>query len=526
MLTRIRSELRWGGWSGPRPFVVIPIEPYRSTLGDPCRPALGDTVTTMVSAEESLRAFGDRYRLLKLVGEGSSALVYLAEDLTLHRRIALKIVRAEIADDADFRDRFAAEMRATAVLNHPRVLPVHDWGLDPAPYTVTEYLAGGSLAMVLGAGRRLSPSQALVVGLEAARALGNIHAGGRAHLGLAPSAILFDSGARPYISDLGLSAALAAAEPAGGSDEQESAPVSYSPLQQAQDVHDLALVLCEAVTGASLLSHDGDDAAMATLTALGPLQAVLERATATDPAEPAGERTAAWMAQELLRVAALLPRPDPIPLESQDSPPTASTAVVYDQTEDFARVGPSVSERSAVPLDDVPRRRWPGIVLAAILVVGGTFGGIWAWLAIGSDAAPVPDLEGRTQAAAVSAATDLGWTVNEVLVREPGTSRGQVVRTEPPAGTSLGEGATLDVFVSLGEPLIPVSNLRFFGMTVEEATDELEALNLGVGDVTRVYDDVVPSGNVVGLDVDEGVYELEPGDEVDLLVSDGPSEAP
>lgn len=481
----------------------------------------------MVSAEESLRAFGDRYRLLKLVGEGSSALVYLAEDLTLHRRIALKIVRAEIADDTNFRDRFAAEMRATSVLNHPRVLPVHDWGLDPAPYTVTEYLAGGSLAMVLGAERRLSPSQALVVGLEAARALGNIHAGGRAHLGLAPSAILFDSGARPYISDLGLSAALAAVEPAEGADEQESAPGSYSPLQQAQDVHDLALVLCEAVTGERLLTYDGgDDEAMATLTALGPLQAVLERAIASDTADPAEARTAAWMAQELLRVAALLPRPDPIALESQDSPPTASAAALYAQTEDFARVGPSVSERSAVPLDDAPRRRWPGIVVAAILVVGGALGGIWAWIASGTDTAPVPDLEGRTQAAAVSAAADLGWEVNEILVREPDTSRGQVVRTEPPAGTSLDEGATLDVFVSLGEPLIPVSNLGFlYGMTVEDATDELEALGLDARGETLVNDAIVPPGLVVGLDVDEGIYELEPGDEVDLLVSDGPSEA-
>ena len=499
-------------------------------------PASGDTVATMIAAGESLRAFGDRYRLLKLVGEGSSALVYLAEDLTLHRRIALKIVRAEIADDAGFRDRFAAEMQATSVLNHPRVLPVHDWGLEPAPYTVTEYLAGGSLAMVLGAGRRLSPSQALVVGLEAARALGNIHAGGRAHLGLAPSAILFDSGARPYISDLGLSAAVAAVEPAEGSDDQESAPGSYSPLQQAQDVHDLALVLCEAVTGARFLSHDSDDdPAMATLTALGPLQAVLEQATATHPAEPAepvepadaaGERTAAWMAQELLRVAALLPRPDPIRIESQDSPPDASSAVLYDQTADLARVGPSVSERSGVPLDDAPRRRWPGIVLAAILVMGGAFGGVWAWLASGSDTAPVPALEGGTRDAARSAAADHRWEVNEILVREPGTSRGQVVRTEPPAGTSLGEGATLDVFVSLGEPLIPVPNPRFlYGMTVEDATAELRALGLGTGSVTLVNDAVVPPGGVVGLDVDEGVYELEPGDQVDLLVSDGPSEA-
>ena len=512
----------------------------------------------MVSPTESLRAFGDRYRLLKLVGEGSSARVYLAEDLTLHRRVALKILKVEIADDTSFRDRFAVEMRATSVLNHPRVLPVYDWGLDPQPYSVTEYLTGGSLAMLLAAGHRLTPSQALVAGLEAARALVNIHAGGRAHLGLGSSAILFDSGARPYISDLGLSAALLpavtsdedapeesedvspaagetpagraeeagtepATEPEDGSDEQVAAARSYSPLEQTQDVHDLALLLSEAVTGSRVLtSEDGDDAAMASLTALGPLQAVLARAAAADPAD---RLSAEDLAEELLRVASLLPRPDPIPLPSQHSPPIASAAVPYDRTEDFAQVGPSVSERSAVPLDDAPRRRWPGIVLAAILVLGGALGGVWALFLRGTDNPAVPELEGQTVAAATSVAADLGWQVNEILVREPGSSRGRVVRTEPPAGASLDEGAALDLFVSLGEPLIPVSDLRFlYGMSVQEATDELEALGLDPSSETLVNDAVVPPGLVVGLDVEQGVYELEVGAEVDLLVSDGPSE--
>lgn len=519
----------------------------------------------MVSPAESLRAFGDRYRLLKLVGEGSSARVYLAEDLTLHRRVALKILKVEIADDAGFRDRFAAEMRATSLLNHPRVLPVYDWGLDPQPYSVTEHLTGGSLAMLVDAGHRLTPSQALVTGLEAARALVNIHAGGRAHLGLGSSAILFDSGARPYISDLGLSAARlpavtpdddgpevseapegsedvtegsgetpagrseeAAAEPttgtAEGSDEDGAAARGYSPLEQTQDVHDLALLLCEAVTGSRVLTSDeGDDASMVSLSALGPLQAVLARAAA---AEPADRLSAADLAEELLRVASLLPRPDPIPLPSQYSPPAASAAATYDQTEDFERVGPSVSERSAVPLDDAPRRRWPGIVLAAILVLGGAAAGVWALFLRGTSNPSVPELEGQTRGGAASVAVDLGWRVNEVLVREPGTSRGRVVRTEPPAGTSLGEGATLDLFVSLGEPLIPVSDLRFlFGMSVQEATDELEALGLEPSGETLVNDAVVPPGLVVGVGVEDGVYELEVGAEVDLLVSDGPSGA-
>lgn len=579
-------------------------------------------MTMMVSSAESLRAFGDRYRLLEFLGEGSSARVYLAEDLPLHRRVALKILKVEIADDISFRDRLAVEMRATSVLNHPRVLPVYDWGLDPQPYSVTEYLTGGSLSMLLSAGHLLTPSQALVVGLEAARALVNIHAGGRAHLGLGSSAILFDSGARPYISDLGLSAALLLAvtsdddaptdadaddasdgddaaldddddaptgagaddvsdgddaaptgadaaldgadaaptddgdatsdddetpagtaeevaaesmtepeagaesmtEPEEGPDGQAVPGQIYSALEQTQDVHDLALLLCEAVTGSRVLTSDeGDDASMASLSALGPLQAVLVRAAA---AEPADRLSAADLAEELLRVANLLPRPDPVPLPSQYSAPAASTAVSYDRTEDFARVGPSVSERSAVPLDDAPRRRWPGIILAAILVLGGAAAGVWALFLTGTDHPAVPELEGRSAAAATSVATDLGWQVNEVLVREPGTSRGRVVRTEPPAGASLDEGATLDLFVSLGEPLIPVSDLRFlYGMSLEEAIDELEALGLDPSSETLVNDAVVPPGLVVGLDVEEGVYELEIGADVDLLVSDGPSEA-
>ena len=526
---------------------------------------MGDTVATMVPSEESLRAFGDRYRLLEFVGEGSSARVYLAEDLTLHRRAALKILRAETADDPSFWDRFAEEMRATSALNHPRVLPVHDWGLDPQPYIVTEYLTGGSLAALLSAGYRLTPSQALVVGLEAARAVVNIHASGRAHLGLVPTSILFDSAARPYVSDLGLSAALAAAAshaadtgdadasegveviaeradeahsgsgegaganepavPADRWDEQGSVPRSYSRLEQAQDVHDLALVLCEAVTGVRILPSGGDDASMASMRALGPLQAVLERAIAADPAE---RLSAAALAEELLGVAALLPRPDAIPLAAEHMPLAASPEAPFDQTEDFTQIGPSVAERSAVPLDDAPRRRWPGIVLAAVLVLGGAVAGTWALFVSGSDTAVVPDLEGQTRAAASAAiaAADLGWELNEILVREPGTRRGQVLRTEPPAGASLGEGASVDVFVSLGVPLIPVSDLGFlYGMTVPDATDELEARGLAAAGETLVNDAVVPPGLVVGLDVGEGVYELEVGAEVDLLVSDGLAEA-
>ena len=489
----------------------------------------------MVSADEARRAFSGRYRLLEFVGEGSNARVYVAEDLTLRRRVALKILRADTLDDVDFLERFADEMRATSALHHPRVLPVYDWGLDPQPYLVTEYLAGGSLAGVLLAGHRLTPSQALMVGLEAARALVNIHRSGRAHLGLTPSSILFDSSARPYISDLGAAAALgAAAQPATELSDAnvtstedvaaaptEGAPSSYSPSEQSQDIYDLALVLCESVTGARDLTVDVGDSDLIPITALGPLQGVLERAAAADPAE---RLTAAELASELLRVAPLLTRPDPLPLAIGKAPPPEAGATPASDTGVFEQIGPTVSERSAIPHDDIPRRRWPGLALAAVLVLGGAAAGIWAWVSSGSDTT-VPEFGGQSRAAVATAAADLGWEINEILVRAPDTERGEVVRTEPAAGALLGEGAPLDVFVSLGEPLILLSRLDgLFGMTVDDATDEVEAVGLDVAGEVLANDDLVPAGNVIGLDVGEGVYELEVGSDVTLLLSNGPTD--
>ena len=156
--------------------------------------------------------------------------------------------------------------------------------------------------------------------------------------------------------------------------------------------------------------------------------------------------------------------------------------------------------------------------------MGGAAGGAWVWLSGESDPI-VPELGGHTGVAAASAAADSGWEVNEILVRAPDTERGEIVRTEPAAGASLGEGATLNVFISLGEPLILISDLdSLYGMTADDATGELDAAGFGVVGETRVKDEVVPAGNVIGLDVAEGVYELEAGSDVALLVSDGPAD--
>ena len=138
------------------------------------------------------------------------------------------------------------------------------------------------------------------------------------------------------------------------------------------------------VTGARNLTVDVGGLDPIPITALGPLQAVLERAIAADPI---GRLTAAELASELLRVAPLLPRPDPLAAgHPQGAARRCGSRPPPDSTEAFRQVGPTVSERSAIPHDDVPRPAlardwcWPRFWWWAARP-----GGVWAWLSDGSD---------------------------------------------------------------------------------------------------------------------------------------------
>ena len=158
------------------------------------------------------RVLGGRYRLVAPIGMGASAQVFLADDVRLRRRVAVKMLHDALADDAEFLRRFAAEARAAAALNHPNVMAVYDWGDDEVAFIVTEYLAGGSLRALLDAGHLLTPSQALTVGLDATRALDYAHRRGFVHRDIKPANLLFGEEQRLRIADFGLARALAEAE--------------------------------------------------------------------------------------------------------------------------------------------------------------------------------------------------------------------------------------------------------------------------------------------------------------------------
>ncbi len=282
-------------------------------------------------SEETGRVLGGRYRLVAPVGVGTSSRVFLAVDTQLRRRVAVKLLHEALAEDEAFLRRFRAEARAASALSHPNILAVFDWGEDRAdgivvPYLVTEYLGGGSLRNVLDRGDPLTPSQTLVVGLDAARALAHAHQRGLVHRDVKPANLLFDEDGRLRLADFGLARALAEAswtEPTGiavGTARYASPEQALGRrLDGRSDVYSLALVLVECVTGAVPFSGDTTAATLALRTQgdlelgpeLGGLRSVLERAGRLDPDE---RPEAAEFEIGLMAAAEELERPEPLPI--------------------------------------------------------------------------------------------------------------------------------------------------------------------------------------------------------------------
>ncbi len=395
--------------------------------------SLGHVGSTRM-ADHIGRVLGDRYRLLAPVGSGGSGHVFVADDVRLRRRVAVKMLHPALADDEAFLKRFRAEARAAAALNHPNVMAVYDWGEEEeGPYLVCEYLGGGSLRSVLDRGRRLSPSQALLVGLEAARGLDYAHRRGLVHRDIKPANLLFDLEGRLRIGDFGLARALAEAawtEPIGAvlgtaryaSPEQ----VSGAPIDGRADVYSLALVLVEAVTGRVPFAAD---TTVATLMGrldrpiepppeLGPLAAVVARAGRPDPAE---RLDAAGLASALQSVALTLPAPEPLPLAG------AATVDELGPIADPTDVGhrPGETARPPAPTQAVPD---PPVPTAARTVPPAP------------SPSPVPSLGAHDDLDATS------------FVATPGPESTGATPTVPPATARSAAAATTDATVRQAAP--------------------------------------------------------------------------
>lgn len=276
------------------------------------------------------RTFASRYQVGARHGAGVEAATFEAIDLRTGATVALRLVHPELSDDEAFAASFHAAMQRAQGIQHPNVAQVLDSGTDtwngrPVLYVVSEYLSGGSLRDLLDRGRLLSPSQGLMVGLEACKGLDAIHRSGLLHGEIRPATLIFGDDSRLRIVDPGLSQALSQWTWAPDQQPRQELAMYAAPersLGEEQvpqsDVYALALTIVEAVTGR--LPFVGENAT-ATLTArvgrllpvsadLGALAAVLERAARPVAAD---RYTAVGFGKALMHTASRLPRPAPIP---------------------------------------------------------------------------------------------------------------------------------------------------------------------------------------------------------------------
>ena len=204
------------------------------------------------------KALEGRYRIESELGEGGMAMVYLADDLRHERRVALKVLKPELAAVVGA-ERFLAEIKTTANLQHPHILPLFDSGeADTFLFYVMPYVEGETLRDRLEREKQLPVDEAIRIAKDVAEALHSAHKQGVIHRDIKPANILLSEG-RPLVADFGIALAVSAA--GGGrltetglsmgtpyymSPEQASADREPTP---ASDVYSLGCVLFEMLTG-------------------------------------------------------------------------------------------------------------------------------------------------------------------------------------------------------------------------------------------------------------------------------------
>ena len=501
-----------------------------------------------------------RFEIESEQSRSTSSTSYVALD---QRSDALVILRLFSADATTQHGTEILEQAAIAFeMSHPNVVRLTSFGRASIRgvervYIVHERLTGGSLQDMIDRSRLLTPSQALVVGLEVCRALDYAHKRGLMHHDLRPSSIVFGEDRKVRVADIGVASVIAEqawADVTTVSQERARycAPeqAQGEPLDEKADVYALALILVEAVTGTVPFLADS---VVGTLSArvdklfpvsadLGGLATVLDKAGRSDPLERA---SAAEMGRALVQAGPTLPRPTQIQIVS-------SAAFVVQSEED--RTGDLTQPREFNELSDDSQSfiaataqtmtiredadaavavveteekpligRW---IVAAVAVLALIVGGYFLFSALQKESNPIPDLIGLDQGEATNLVTEFKWDI--VIVEEANEELpvGAVIRTDPETGKKLETGKVLTFVVSTGPPPVPLPELN--GLDAASALATLSDGGLVLGVETPVYSEDVPTGVIIRWAVTSqptlvAGQEVIKGTAVDTFVSQGPA---
>jgi len=440
-----------------------------------------------VSAEVSEGSTIDgRYRLLRRIGSGGMADVWLAEDPHLQRRVALKILHRRFAQDREFVERFRREAEAAAGLQHPNIVAVFDRGdVDGTYYIAMQLLEGRSLKELIDAGP--APEQAVSLIRQVLEAAGFAHRHGIVHRDLKPQNVIVDDAGKATVTDFGIAHAGASEITQAGS--VMGTPHYLSP-EQAQgqavtavsDLYSVGVMLYEALAGRVPFEADSAVAiAMKQVShtpqrpssiapAVSPaLDAVTMRALEKDP----GQR---FQSAEAFIAAldAALRDPGAARGGTTAFAPLPAPVAGPDQA-GAAEADPEEGERKR------RRRRWAMLAAAAVAI-----GALLGFYLTRDTTTEVPGVTGNQLSVAISLLEQNGFTVGEVTRVQREVAVNTVLEQDPAASPPAGE-ASLDC-----------AFLRFF------CSEPKVALTVSAGPGAAA----VPGG-LAGLSEEDAVAKLE-----------------
>jgi beta-lactam-binding protein with PASTA domain/tRNA A-37 threonylcarbamoyl transferase component Bud32 len=494
--------------------------------------------------------FDGRYRILRKLGSGGMANVYLAEDEDLGRRVAIKILNDRYANDELFIERFRREAKSAAALSHPNIVSIYDRGEAEGTYYIAmEVIEGRSLKELILTRGPLPIAQAIAYTFEILDALRFAHRHGIIHRDVKPHNILI-GGERLKVTDFGIARAGASQMTEAGSimgtaqylspEQARGAPVTAS-----SDLYSVGIVLFEMLTGKVPFSGDSAiEIAMKHLNELPKppskirpeipeeLDQVVLRSLAKAPEDR--YQTAEEFAEDLHRVQAGLP----LAPETSEAA-TALLAVPGATIGGTTQVLPSDATHVAPPRSQAPRRpppyqpgyryeepppkrrRWVPWLFVALLLAAAGIAGWYVFTKIqdqlaASQPVAVPGVVGIRELKAKAKIEEAGLEPKVKRAASTEFDKGIVIDQSPEGGTRIQKGDQVTIIVSTGVPKTTVPDV--VGMDYADAVNALNQANLQPR--KREVFSKKPKGQVVAQNPPSGEV-VDEGTTVVLRVSKG-----